>query len=62
MRGPLLVLMVTVTTLVAASGVALAVVLDGGPGDDDTLRGLADGDELLGGPEVSTRFIQNSSR
>jgi hypothetical protein len=45
MRRTLLVLLVTVATLLITSGVALAVVLSGGPGDD-TLRG----DQRLGHP------------
>ena len=56
MRRTVLVLVVMVATLVVASGVALAVVREGGPGDDtligtwgsDTLEGKGGNDTLVG--------------
>jgi hypothetical protein len=43
-----LVLIIAAMALVFASGVAMAVTITGGPGDD-TLRGTPDPDHLFGG-------------
>lgn len=64
MRRTILVLIVMVTTLVAASGVALAVVRSGGPGNDyltgtnaeDIMEGKGGSDTVLGFAESDVLY------